>query len=240
MPLPKINAPIYEVELPISKKKVKFRPFTVKEQKILLMAVENDDSVFSQDNIKQLITNCSVSEINVEKLSIIDIEYFFIHLRARSVGEEIETKYRCEQELEDGSTCGNIMKVNYDLLSIKLEETEYKDLIQLTPKIGVKLNYPSYSVVDKIKNSQTLSELTFDFVISCMEYIYDQDTVYQTEDYKKEELYEFLESLTIDQFKKIEDYFTRMPKLRKKVDVKCSKCGFEHNIVIEGLENFFG
>lgn len=239
MNLPKINAPTYQVELPVSKKKIKFRPFTVKEQKILLMAIENDDSVFTVDNIKQLITNCCLSDINIDKLSVIDVEYMFIHLRARSVGEEIETKYRCENETEEGY-CGNLMPVKYDLLSIGLNEPEISDQIQLTPTIGVKMTYPGYSVIDKLKKSKDLSELTFDFIISCMEYIYDNENVFQIADYKKEELYEFLESLTIEQFKKIEEYFTRLPKLQKKLDIKCSKCGFEHKIVIEGLENFFG
>lgn len=239
MSLPKINAPIYETELPISKKKIKFRPFTVKEQKILLMAIENDESAFSENNIRQLITNCCISDINVEKLPIIDIEFLFIQLRARSVGEIIETKYRCENETEEGY-CGNIMPVKYDLLEVNVTDPDISDQIQLTPTIGVKMTYPGYSAIESIKKSKDLSELTLDFIISCMEYIFDKKEVYQIEDYKKEELYEFLESLTIDQFKKIEEYFTRMPKLQKKLDVKCSKCGFEHKITVEGLENFFG
>lgn len=240
MNLPKINAPIYEIELPISKKKIKYRPFTVKEQKILLMAVENEESIFTQNNIKQILSNCSIEDINIDFLPIIDVEYFFINLRARSVGEEIETKYRCENELDDGTICGNLMEVKYDLLSIKPEEQEYTDTIQLTQTIGVKLTQPSYSVLEKIKTSKNMSELTFDFIISCMEYIYDTDSVYHTNEYKKEEMYEFLESLSVEQFKMIENYFTRMPKMQKKLDIKCSKCGFEHKIVIEGLENFFG
>jgi hypothetical protein len=240
MSLPKINAPVYQVELPISKKKIKFRPFTVKEQKILLMAVENDESVFTVDNIKQLITNCCLSDIDVDKLSIIDVEFFFVNLRARSVGEIIETNYRCDNELDDGTYCHNRMKVEYNLLDINVNDPEIVDQIQLTPTIGVKMNYPGYSVIEKLKTSKGLSELTFDFIISCMEFIYDKNDVYQISDYKKEELYEFLESLTLDQFKKIEDYFTRIPKLQKKLDIKCDKCGFEHKITIEGLENFFG
>lgn len=241
MTLPKISAPVYELTLPVSKKKVKFRPFTVKEQKILLLAIEQDDSIFTTDNIKEIVKNCCLSsDINVDRLSIIDIEYFFIHLRARSVGEVVETKYRCENILDDGTVCRNLLDVNIDLLSIQLDEPDIKDTIQLTPAIGVKMKLPEYSVVDKIKNSKNLSELTFDFIISCLEYIYDKDNVYQASEHKKEELYEFLESLTIDQFKKIEDFFTRIPRLQKKIEVKCSKCEYEHTITIEGLENFFG
>lgn len=241
MPLPKLVAPIYEIELPVKKIKVKFRPFTVKEQKILLMALENDESAFTRENIKHLISNCLVTELDIEKLSIIDIEYIFINLRARSVGEEIKTTYRCENYIEEEEKrCNNLMEVKYNLLDINIEEKEFKDIIQFTPKIGIKLNFPSYSVIDSMKNSQNLSELTIDFIISCIEYIFDQETVYQASDYKKSELIEFIEALTIDQFKMIEEYFTRIPRLKKDLTVKCSKCGFEHKITIEGLENFFG
>lgn len=241
MHLPKLDVPTYELTLPIAKKKVKFRPFTVKEQKILLLALENEEPEFTVDNVKQIIKNCNLStDINPDNLSMIDVEYFFIHLRARSVGEEIETKYRCENILDSGLNCGNLLDVNFNLLTIGLSDPNVKDLIDLTPNIGVKLKYPEYSVIDKLKNAKNLSELTFDFVISCMEYIYDDDNVYQVKEYKKEELYEFLESLTIDQFKKIEDFFTRIPKLQKKIEVKCSKCAFDHTITVEGLENFFG
>lgn len=240
MTLPKITAPIYELTLPTEKKKVKFRPFTVREQKILLLALENDDTSFTSDNIKEVVKGCLLTNINVDNIPVIDLEFLFLNLRARSVGEIVELKYRCQNIIEEEKVCDNLMNIELDLLSVKIEEPEVKDTIDLTPTIGVKLRYPNYSTIDKIKSSEDIVDLTFDFVISCLEFIYDKENIYRAEDYKKEELYEFLESLTIDQFKKIEEFFGTIPKLRKTLEVTCKKCSYEHKIVIEGLENFFG
>lgn len=239
MTLPKIDTPVFELTLPLTKQRVQYRPFLVKEQKILLLAIDSKDSKFSSDNIKQILKNCCLSDINIDKLPIVDIEYFFIGLRAKSVGEIIETIYRCQNRLEDDTICSNPMPVSYNLLDIKVDEHEVNDKIELTPTIGVKMKYPTYGTIEKIDTDKDPASIAFDFMLKCIDFIYDEDNVYYAKETSREELEEFFDSLNIEQFNKIQKFFESIPKLQKVIDITCSKCGFEHKIVIEGLENFF-
>jgi hypothetical protein len=240
MALPKIDTPIYELDLPLSKKHVRFRPFLVKEQKNLLMAMESGDSKSIEQNVKQVLNNCTVTEnIDIEKLPVLDVEFYFLNLRARSVGEIVENKYRCDNQV-DGSACGNIMETSLNLLDIKIEGVkENNDVIQLTDTISIKLKYPEFSVIRKLENAETITDVGFELVIDCIDYIYDEDNIYHAHETPKEELMQFLESLTKEQFDKIESFVDNMPKLEKKINFICSKCGFNHNINVQGLDDFF-
>jgi hypothetical protein len=240
--LPILDNPKYEIELPILKKKVSFRPFLVKEQKILLIAADSDDSNFMIENIKQIIKNCCLTEIDVDKLSSVDLEYFFLQLRARSVEEIVHTKYRCENRLPDGEICKNSMEVNINLLEVNVETNGFEDDIKLTSNIGIKMRYPTIQIIEKL-NSETsendnIIDKSFDAIIECVDYIYDDDNFYYTSEVKKQEIVDFLESLSIEQFQRIEKFFTNIPKLKKELEVICSKCGFEHKIKLEGLQSF--
>jgi hypothetical protein len=239
--LPKIDTPIYELTLPLSKKNIKFRPFLVKEQKNLMMAIEADDKETIERNIKQVLQNCTVTEnIDIEKLPVIDVEYYFIQLRARSVGEIVENKYICNNEV-NGEKCGNKMDVNLNLLDIQIENNpEYSDIIEITNKISIKLKYPEFSTIEKIKEKDSSVDVAFQMIIDSIEYIYDGDQYYYANESTPKELMEFVEQLNTEQFSKIEQFFDNLPKLNKKVEIKCSKCGYDHTIVIEGLESFFG
>ena len=239
--LPKIDTPIYELTLPLSKKNIKFRPFLVKEQKNLMMAIEADDKETIERNIKQVLQNCTVTEnIDIEKLPVIDVEYYFIQLRARSVGEIVENKYICNNEV-NGEKCGNKMGVNLNLLDIQIENNpEYSDIIEITNKISIKLKYPEFSTIEKIKEKDSSVDVAFQMIIDSIEYIYDGDQYYYANESTPKELMEFVEQLNTEQFSKIEQFFDNLPKLNKKVEIKCSKCGYDHSIVIEGLESFFG
>lgn len=239
--LPKIDTPIYELTLPLSKKNIKFRPFLVKEQKNLMMAIEADDKETIERNIKQVLQNCTVTEnIDIEKLPVIDVEYYFIQLRARSVGEIVENKYICNNEV-NGEKCGNKMDVNLNLLDIQIENNpEYSDIIEITNKISIKLKYPEFSTIEKIKEKDSSVDVAFQMIIDSIEYIYDGDQYYYANESTPKELMEFVEQLNTEQFSKIEQFFDNLPKLNKKVEIKCSKCGYDHSIVIEGLESFFG
>ena len=148
MPLPKIDTPVFDLLLPLCKKKVKFRPFLVKEQKNLLMAMESGERDTIEKNVKQVLQNCTLTEnIDIDKLPVIDIEYYFLNLRARSVGEIVENKYRCDNEVE-GNKCGNVMEVAVNLLDLKVTNIkEDNDLIQLTDDVFIKLRYPEFSVL---------------------------------------------------------------------------------------------
>lgn len=239
MALPKIDVPTFKLTLPISKKEIRYRPFLVKEQKILLMAMETNEKEIIQDNIKQILSNCLLDEIDIDSFPMIDIEYYFLHLRAKSVGELVESKYKCENVV-NGDTCNNVMDTKFNILDVQVEYPEkVEDIIKLTPTVGIKLKYPNFDVVERIQELDSVTDAAFELIVDCIEYIFDDDAMYYPHETSKEEMIEFLESLTKDQFDKIEKFVNNMPKLKKTIEVKCSKCGFEHKIDVEGLDNFF-
>jgi hypothetical protein len=241
MALPKIDSPIYELDLPLSKKHIKFRPFLVKEQKNLMMAMESDDKETIERNIRQVLTNCTITEdIDIDKLPVIDVEFYFVNLRARSVGEIVENKYICTNEIE-GVQCGNKMESQFNLLDITVDiDPNYNDTIKLTDKITIKLKYPEFSLVEKLKKKNSAVEIAFEVVADSIQYIFDGEQYYHANETPREELMEFIESLNQDQFGKLEEFFDHLPKMNKQVDLKCGKCGFDHSFDMEGLESFFG
>lgn len=241
MALPKIDTPIYDLELPLSKKKIRFRPFLVKEQKNLLMAMEANDKDSAEKNIKQVLYNCTLSEnVDIDRLPVVDIEYYFLNLRARSVGEIVQNKYRCDNEV-DGKVCGNIMETSLNLLDIKVENlTENQDVIQLTDKISIKLKYPEFSTITKLSEINSSTEVAFKLIADSIEYIYDGEQFYYANESSPEEVMSFVESLNQQQFAKIETFFNSIPRLKKRIELKCSKCNFDHSVDVEGLESFFG
>jgi hypothetical protein len=241
MALPKIDVPIYEIELPLSKQKVKFRPFVVKEQRNLLMALEANDSETVKTNIKNVLASCTLSEdVDIEHLPVVDVEYYFLHLRARSVGEVVENSYKCNNEVEIDKTCGNIMEVKVNLLDIGVEIPEgTQDTVRITDKITIKLKYPEFSVMEKINAESSIEEFAFRIIAESIEYIHDGEQFYYAKESSPEELLEFVESLNQSQFDRLQVFFENLPRLRTKVDFKCNKCGFDHSIDVEGLESFF-
>lgn len=241
MALPKIDTPIYEATLPFSKKKVSFRPFLVKEQKILMMALESKEKETIETAIKQIVNNCTLDDTDIEKLPLIDLEYFFYQLRARSIGEVVESRYKCNNVLEDGSSCGNVFDVVLNILEdIKLNSQEINNVIKITETIGIQLKFPDLSIADKLSKEKTFTDASFELISNCIDFIYDKDKIYYSNETPKEEIISFLESLNQKQFEEIISFFDSLPSLSSSKEVVCSKCGFVHNIEIEGLENFFG
>ena len=241
MALPKIDAPVYELDLPLSKKHIRFRPFLVKEQRNLLMAMESDQNDTIEKNIKQILHNCTLTEnVEIEKLPIIDVEFYFLNLRARSVGEVVTNRYRCENEV-DGKVCNNTMETQINVLDIKVEiDPNNQDTIQLTDKIFIKLNYPEYSTIEKMNKFDNATDMAFEMIINSVDYVFDGDQYYYARETPRKELVDFIDSLNQDQFAKIESFFNNLPKMKKTIDMNCSKCGFHHHIAVEGLEDFFG
>jgi hypothetical protein len=239
MALPRIDVPTYQVTLPVSKKTLNFRPFLVKEQKVLLMAMESNDKSTIENNIHQILQNCILNEINLENLPLVDIEFFFLQLRARSAGEVVDSKYKCENVVDD-KECGNIMKTSFNILDLTVEfPPDNEDDIKLSDGVGIKLKYPTFKVAKNMKSDESATTLAFELLVECIDFIYDKDNVYHASETPKKELMDFLESLTKTQFEKIEKFIQNMPKMNKKIDIKCSKCGFDHHLDIEGLESFF-
>jgi hypothetical protein len=240
MALPKLEVPTYEIELPLSKKTVKFRPFLVKEQKNLLMAMESGDANSIQRIVRDILEVCTLSKgLDLDELPIIDVEYYFINLRAKSVGEMVESKYRCNNVVE-GKECGNIMDAKVDLTDIKpVFEKEVSPEIQLTDKIVLKLRYPQFSVVKDSVAMDNITDVTFNMIANSIEYIYDGEQFFYAKETTKEDILEFLDQLNQQQFEKIEEFFDAIPKMSKKVNMTCKKCGFQHELEVEGLESFF-
>jgi hypothetical protein len=240
MALPKIDAPVYEIDLPLSKKHIRFRPFLVKEQRNLMMAMESDDKETIEKNIRQVLHNCTLTEkIDIDSLPLIDIEFYFIQLRARSVGEVVENKYRCNN-LVDNKECGNLMETKLNLLEIQINKKDgIDDIVQLTDRIQIKLKYPEFSILERATKFENATDMAFNMIVESIEYIYDGEQYFYARESDPAELTEFLESLNQEQFNKIEDFFNNLPKLNKVLEIDCSKCGFHHRIEVEGLENFF-
>jgi len=238
MPLPKIATPTYELVLPSSGRKIKYRPFLVKEEKILIIALESQDQKQIANSIKSILSNCILTRgTKVEKLSTFDIEYLFLNVRGKSVGEQIEVMVTCP---DDGKTQVP-MSINID--SIKVEKSKnHKTDIKLDDQFTLKMRYPSLN--EFIKTNFNVDEMkvddTFELIASCIDQIYSEEESWTQQDCTKKELVEFLEGLNSSQFKEIEIFFETMPKLSHKVKVKNPNTGVESDIVLEGLQNFFG
>ena len=241
MALPKLEVPTYELELPLSKKKIKYRPYLVKEQKALMMAMESSDAKTIQHNVREILTVCTLSkDVDINELPIVDIEYYFLQLRAKSVSEISESKYRCNNEVED-KVCGNIMEAKIDLTQIQPVQSEYVDPeIQLTDTITVKMKYPPFKLIKDSVEMEDITEVTFNMLAQSIEYVYDGEQFHYAKEVSVEELVDFIEQLNQEQFEKLEKFFNSIPKLSKRIDMTCSKCGFEHHLEVEGLESFFG
>jgi len=238
--LPKIDTPIYDLTLPICKKQIRFRPFLVKEQKNLLMAMESDNKEDVERNIRQVLTNCTITEgVNIDTLPVIDVEYYFINLRARSVGEIVENEYVCNNLVED-NICGGKMKGSLNLLDINVDiNPNIKDVIQLSSKVSIKFKYPEFSLEQKLSKMNSAIDVVFEIVADSIEWIYDGEQYYHAHETPKAELLEYVESLNTEQFSKIEEFFNNLPTMKKTMQMKCVKCGFDHSIEMEGLESFF-
>lgn len=244
--LPKIDVPVYEVTLPSNKKKVKYRPFTVKEEKLFLMTNESEDIDNTVETIKQVLNNCVLNpDFKVDELPLFDIEYLFLRLRAVSVNELVNLNYRCNNILpplegeEEGKKCNQIVEMEINLTEIEPEYTEnHTNKIEITDKMGIVMKYPNFSVLKKLAASSSVESI-IEMTMECIEYIYDSDNIYYSKDYESEELMEFLNSMQAKDLEKIKTFFDTMPKLKKVADFKCPKCGYEEKIEIEGIQNFF-
>ena len=238
MPLPKIATPTYELELPSTGQTIKYRPFLVKEEKLLVIALESEDTKQITTAIKTVIKNCiETKNIKVEALPTFDIEYLFLNIRGKSVGEEIEVNVVCP---DDGETYVPI-KINVDDILVQKNE-EHSNKIKLDSTLMMEMKYPSLDQF--IKNNFDLSsnnamEQSFELVASCVDKIYNEDEVWAASDVTKKELMEFLDQMNSSQFKQIEKFFETMPKLSHTVKVKNPNTEVESDVVLEGLSSFF-
>ena len=238
MPLPKIATPTYELEIPSLKKTVKYRPFLVKEEKILIIAMESEDPKQIAEAVKTVIGNCIITRgIKIEQLSTFDIEYLFLNIRGKSVGEEVDVLITCP---DDGTTQIPI-SINLDEIKIQVKPEHSRD-IKLDDNLSIRMKYPSMEEFIKSNFSNEFEitvEDTFSMIISCIEQIYSEDESWAASDVTKKELSDFLEQLTSSQFKDIEKFFETMPKLSHIISIKNPNTGVESEVVLEGLSSFF-
>ena len=238
MPLPKIATPTYELELPSTKQKIKFRPFLVKEEKLLVLALESEDTKHITTAIKTVIKNCiSTRGIKVEELPTFDIEFLFLNIRGKSVGEEVEVSIVAP---DDGETS---IPVKIDLEDIKVVETEgHTKQIRLDDSLMMEMKYPSLDQF--IKNNfdfeDSSVDKSFELIATCIDKIYNEEEVWSTADVSKKEVIEFLEQMSSAQFKQIEKFFETMPRLSHTVEVKNPVTKVKSTVVLEGLSSFFG
>jgi hypothetical protein len=238
MPLPKISTPIYELELPSTGETVQYRPFLVKEEKVLVIALESEDTKQITTAIKTVIKNCILTKnIKVEALPTFDIEYLFLNIRGKSVGEELEVNIICP---DDGETQ---VPVKIDIDSIKVQKNEdHTNRIKVDDSIMMEMRYPSLDQFIKNNfdfNDKNAMDQSFDLIASCIDKIYTEDEVWSSADVTKKELNEFLEQMNSSQFKQIEKFFETMPKLSHTIQVKNPSTGVESDVVLEGLSSFF-
>ena len=238
MPLPKISTPTYELELPSSGQTVKYRPFLVKEEKVLVIALESEDNKQITNAIKAVLKSCIQTRgVKVEHLPTFDIEYLFLNIRGKSVGEELEVNVICpdDEETQVKTT------INLDDIQIEKDEKHTKQ-IKLDDNLMMEMKYPSLEQF--IKNNFDFDEKnqmdqSFELIATCIDKIYNEDEVWATADCTKKEVNEFLESMNSSQFKEIETFFETMPKLSHTIKVTNPKTKVESDVVLEGLASFF-
>ena len=238
MPLPKIATPIYELEIPSLKKKIRYRPFLVKEEKILIIALETEDSKQIANAVKTVISNCILSKgIKVEDLATFDIEYLFLNIRGKSVGETVDVLITCP---DDGTTQVPT-SISLDEINVEVDPKHSRD-IKLDDSLTLRMRYPS--MTEFIKNNFDSGESvsvddTFDLIVSCIDQIYSEEESWTASDSTKKELLEFVEQLSSKQFKQVEKFFDTMPKLSHTIKIKNPNTKVESEVVLEGLSAFF-
>ena len=241
MPLPKIATPSYELELPSTGKTIQYRPFLVKEEELLVIALESQDTKQITNAIKAVIRSCVLTKsVKVEDLPTFDIEYLFLNIRGKSVGEDIDVKIVCP---DDEKTEVNI-SVNLDDIHVK-KSKDHSNKVKLDKNLMMELKYPSLnefvkSNFDPNDLNRSAMDQSFDLISTCIYKIYDQDEVWIAADCTKKEIKDFIESMNSAQFKQIENFFETMPKLSHTIKVTNPKTKVESEVVLEGLASFFG
>jgi len=243
MPLPKLNVPVYEAILPSTESVIKYRPFLVKEEKILLTAMESEDEKSISGAVKQIINNCVQGTLDVEKLPTFDIEYLFLRLRAKSVGEEVTIGLKpwgCPQN--NGELCENTTEVTINLEEVKVEKNkDHTNKIMLNDDIGILMTYPNIEKLQMVMQTEgSQTEQGLDIIKDSVSMIYTEEETHERDSFTDEELDDFFDSLTTDQFTKIRQFFETMPQLKHTVTYSCTTCGEEKTTEVRGLNSFFG
>lgn len=236
MALPKVESPRFKLKLPSTGQSVEYRPYLVKEEKILMLALESDDSLDMINAVKQVIESCTFGVLNESNITMFDLEYFFTQLRAKSVGEVSEVSIPCP-------SCNTSNEIGIDLTSVNVDvPTDPKHFVRsINDEIKVKMKYPTVAESNKFLNeSKSDIDLAYDLILASISEIYHSDEVYDATDHTNEELIDFIESLDTNQFNEVKDFVEEAPTVKVKYQHRCHSCGFNEERTIEGLANFFG
>lgn len=232
MPLPKIEQPLFDMIIPSTGKKIIFRPFLVKEEKILLIAQQSGNDTDIIRAIKQILNNCIQDDIDLDSLAIFDLEYMFLKLRAKSVNNVVKLSYR---DTEDEQ----VYDFELDLDSIEIEMPEnINSKIEITENVGMTMKYPSASITDRMKEFENEVDLMTFFIVNCIDTIYDEENVYVADDFNDKEISEFLDGLDVKTFEKIREFFENVPRLQHFIEYNNS-LGNKRTIELSSLKDFF-
>ncbi len=235
MALPKLVSPTYELTLESTGQTLNYRPFLVKEEKILLMAMESNEERDMVNATKQIINNCVSQELDVDQLPMFDMEYIFLNLRAKSVGEVSQIGFGCPN-------CEAVNQFNIPLDKVEIKRGEgHKNEIKLTEDVGLIMRYPKVEMMNELQGELNENDVEgiFKIIENCVDCVFDSEETYKLDDYSDNEKKEFFESLTQEQFNEVREFFDTMPKLTYDLDYKCQECGHEEVLPVEGLQNFF-
>lgn len=238
MALPKIDVPVYEYKIPSSGKTIRVRPFNVKEEKLLLMAAESEKFDEVVATVKQVINNCIVEgDFNVDKAPYFDVDFIFIFLRAKSIGESQDIRLTCNNVVKK-KVCGNVFNAKLDVANVEMVRDDISPDIKFDADTGVKMKWATYSIVKKLDSTPDIDKKTM-LIVHSIDHVYDKNGVHSAKDYTIEELKEFIESLTEANYKKMEAFVDSAPVFVAKIDETCSKCGFEHHVRYSDFLDFF-
>ena len=233
MALPKLDSPTYETELPSTNEKVKYRPFLVKEQKLLMMAQENDNQKETYLSISNLLKACTFDKLDVDNLPIFDVEHLFLRIRGKSVGEKITIMVTCP----DDDKTKVPMKINLDDIHVQMTVGHTNEL-KISDKIKMIMKYPMLKNLSQIKDKS--SQQAFDIMNQCVHEVHDGDTIYKKIDMSEKDIQDFVDSFSLSQFELVTEFFSSMPKLRHTVKVINPKTKVKSEITLEGLDSFLG
>ena len=237
MALPKLEVPIYELTVPSTDEKIKYRPFLIKEEKILLIAMESGANEDVIQAVKQIVSECTFNTLKLGNMPMFDVEYIFLQIRSKSVGEVSKLKILCR---DDGETYAN---VEVDLTEIEVQvNDDHTNKIELTDERGVIMRYPTIDSFSTAGISDITADNMLDVIVACIDKIYDKkgEEVYDSKDSSKKELMDFVEQMNTTQFQDVQAFFDSMPKLRHEITVVNPKTKVENKVALSGLNDFFG
>lgn len=238
MALPMNSMPTFNMTIPSSGKHVKFRPFVVKEEKALLIAQQSEDQRVMVDTLKSVLSSCILDKIDIDKLATFDLEYMFLQVRGKSVGETVDLLFNCDNDHGEQNEKAR-SKVTIHLSEIEVTKTpEHTNKIPLFGDVGVVMRYPNIEDAEQVQDVTDIDEI-FRIVARTIDYIYSGEEIFHSNETSEEELLQFLNNLTTEQFMLIQKFFDTMPKISYRIEYKCPLCGKEHKKVLEGLASFF-